>query len=259
MDYAFYIIVLLLLGLEWGVAKARNQPLDSHQLMTNILCTVLIVLAEPMTQKLYLSALELSVAHSFQIAMTWPWIIQGLLALLVLDFSVYILHRLQHTVPLLWWIHEPHHQATEMNLSVGFRQSFFSVLIIWLAVVPLLIIGISREVLVATLFIHRLYDALMHTNHPFGFGKLEWILVSPRIHRVHHGIDSKYVNKNFANVFIFIDRVFGTYQAANHEPISIGLAYKNGPILNPIRASIEPLMDLFKIRKVRRLFTFSNH
>jgi sterol desaturase/sphingolipid hydroxylase (fatty acid hydroxylase superfamily) len=244
--------------MECIISYVSRRQLDLIQVLSNLACSGLILLAQPITDQSYLLMLQWVMQHSVAAWETTPVFVQFVCAIVLLDLTVYCMHRLQHASPIIWWIHETHHQATQMNLSVGFRQNFFSFLYVWLAVVPLLFLGFDREVILATLFAHRLYDALMHTASPVGFGKLEWILVSPKLHRVHHGYEKKYVNKNFANVFIIFDRILGTYQAPEEKHIPIGLGQKKGPTLNPIWASVRPLIDLLKIRKLKQLFLFSN-
>lgn len=257
MDAYFYVIMATLIAIEYVYSKRMHQPLDLRQLAANIACSGIILAFQPMTEQSYMPALEWVAQHPFAFAQNFSYISQMLVGVIILDFTVYLIHRAQHLSPVLWWMHETHHQATDMNLSVGFRQSFFSFLIIWMAIVPLLLLGFPKDVIVLSLFIHRFYDMLMHTKTPIGFGVLEWIFVSPRLHRVHHGYEKQYINKNFANVFILFDRLLGTYQASSSQDIPIGLNKKKGPILNPVRASMEPFLTLFKIKKLSQLFLFS--
>lgn len=257
MDAYFYIIIAALTIIEYVYSKYMNYDIDLRQLVCNISCSVMILLFQPLTEQSYMPALEWVAQHPIVFSQSLPFIAQLMLGLLILDLTVYLLHRAQHNSPILWWMHETHHQATEMNLSVGFRQSLFSFLIIWLAIVPLLFLGFSQQVIILSLFMHRFYDMLMHTNKAIGFGLFEWVLVSPRLHRVHHGYEPQYINKNFANVFILFDRLFGTFQPAENQGNAIGLSNKKGPIYNPIRASMEPFKSLLKIRKLNQLFLFS--
>lgn len=257
MDAFFYVIMTAFIFIEWVYARRIGQAVDLRQMASNLACTGLIIGFQPLTEQSYMPSLEWAAQNPITFAQNFPFIAQLVLGLLILDFTVYLLHRAQHATPILWWMHETHHQATEMNLSVGFRQSFFSFFIIWLAIVPLLFLGFSQDVIILSLFIHRFYDMLMHTHKAVGFGMLEWIFVSPRLHRVHHGYESQYINKNFANVFIIFDRLLGTFQPSGAHNISIGLNNKKGPIYNPFWASMEPLKSLLKTRKFNQLFFFS--
>lgn len=256
MDGYFYAIMAALIFIEFVSSKRMNQVLDLRQLAANVACSVMILVFQPITEQSYMPALEWVMQHPLVYARDLSFIVQFVLGLIILDLTVYLLHRAQHLSPVLWWMHETHHQATEMNLSVGFRQSLFSFLIIWLAIVPLLFLGFSRDAIVLCLFIHRFYDTLMHTKKSIGFGVFEWVMVSPRLHREHHGYGDQSINKNFANVFIIFDRLFGTFQPASEQNVPIGLNNKKGPIYNPVRASIEPLKNLLKIRRLNQLFLF---
>lgn len=257
MDTYFYLIMACLIGFEFWHSKQTGEQMGLPQVATNMSCSLMIVLLEPLTDQSYLPILQWCLDHALWSQSGHSLLIQIPLALILLDFMAYWLHRIQHHVPMLWSVHETHHQATEMNLSVGFRQSVFTFLVAWVVIVPHLFVGLSSQAIVIALFIHRLYDALMHTRMPISFGVFEMVFVSPRLHHVHHGYEARYVNKNFANVFILFDRLFGTYHEPSQQCIKVGLTKNKGPILNPFWAMIEPLIDLLKRKTLRSWLTFS--
>ena len=145
-------------------------------------------------------------------------------AILLVDFSEYWNHRAGHRVRFLWANHVQHHSSQYMNFSTSLRtpiSSFSNLLFFpWLA-----IFGIQPWIVFAAFSVNAIYQLWVHTEI---IGKLpkpiEYVFVTPSHHRVHHGSDNEYIDKNFAGVFIFIDRIFGTFQAED-APVTYGLIH----------------------------------
>jgi len=145
------------------------------------------------------------------------------LALLVaIDFLFYWFHRAGHSINILWAAHSPHHTSEEMNLMVGLRasltQRIFSFIMYW----PLTILGFSPEMIYATTGIHLLLGFWHHTRLIGNLGWFEKFFNTPSHHRVHHGTNPQYLDKNFAELFIIWDRIFGTF-AQEKEPVCYGI------------------------------------
>ena len=141
-----------------------------------------------------------------------PWIVQLLVIMLVTDFAQYWLHRAFHQVPFLWGFHAVHHSAKSMDWIAGARMHFIEIIILRsVTATPALIIGFEESALQAYMLIVYIYSTFIHSNIGTSFGFLEKILVSPRFHHWHHGIDKEAVDVNFAIHFPFLDRLFGTY------------------------------------------------
>ena len=145
-------------------------------------------------------------------------------AILLVDFAEYWNHRAGHRVRFLWANHVQHHSSQYMNFSTSLRTpiSSFSNLFFfpWLA-----IFGIQPWIVFAAFSINAIYQLWVHTEI---IGKLpkpiEYVFVTPSHHRVHHGSDNEYIDKNFAGIFIFLDRIFGTFQAED-APVTYGLIH----------------------------------
>lgn len=129
-----------------------------------------------------------------------------------LDFMEYWFHRLSHQLPLMWTAHKVHHQSTVFNLSVGLRTSvlipFFN--IGFYALIPLL--DFDPADLLFFIFVQGAYQLFIHTEVIRKLGLLDLIFVTPSVHRVHHGINEEYLDKNFGKVFLIWDHLFGTYE-----------------------------------------------
>lgn len=154
----------------------------------------------------------------FQFEMSW-----ALLAGLIVadDFTFYWYHRAQHRMRLLWGSHAGHHSSEEFNYSVGLRQPWVQpfALLFWL---PLAYIGFNPVTILYVSGGNFVFQQLLHTKFIGKLGPLEWIFNTPSHHRVHHGSNPEYVDKNFGGILIIWDRCFGTFEP-EIAPVVYGL------------------------------------
>ena len=152
---------------------------------------------------------------SWQMPIAW-WTIG--LALLACDFTYYWEHRIAHEVRLLWTQHAVHHSSREMNIVVGVRfgpfESFASALFHF----PLIFMGFPPALVFFGIIIVLAYQTWIHTELIGKLGPLDGVLNTPANHRVHHGCDDKYIDKNYGGILIIWDRIFGTYQREEETP-----------------------------------------
>jgi hypothetical protein len=147
-----------------------------------------------------------------------------LLALLVVDFIYYWKHRTAHQVRLLWAFHSIHHSSKEYNLSTALRLPWFGEALDTLFYVPAVLIGFNPMVLFLGKIIVLLYQYGIHTESVGKLGRLDLVLNTPSNHRVHHGSNAIYLDKNHAGILMVWDHLFGTYQAEREDvPIVYGL------------------------------------
>ncbi len=136
------------------------------------------------------------------------------------DLMFYVVHRLGHEVRLFWCFHHAHHTSTEMRLSSAVRGSAFDfVYLPWFwAWIPLL--GVHPSLLLVVESFARMWGILTHVSpHLVGrLGPLEGVLVTPSVHRVHHGKNAAYLDRNYGETLLLWDRVFGTYVPETEEP-----------------------------------------
>jgi sterol desaturase/sphingolipid hydroxylase (fatty acid hydroxylase superfamily) len=168
---------------------------------------------------------------------------------LLVDLAYYWSHRLSHQINLLWAGHVVHHSSEEYNLAVALRQSSLHGLFTWVFYLPLALAGIPWEMYVTTYALNLVYQFWIHTR---AVGRLsapaEWILNTPSHHRVHHGVNPKYLDRNHAGVFIIWDRLFGTFQPEEEEPVyGITTPLRSW---NPLWANVHVFWDV--ARKVAR-------
>jgi sterol desaturase/sphingolipid hydroxylase (fatty acid hydroxylase superfamily) len=146
----------------------------------------------------------------------WGWVIGFLLN----DLAYYTDHRLAHRTGFFWAIHTTHHSSKEMNLLVANRGTILDgagLTSPFHFALPLL--GLSPAMFLACTFFANLWGIFNHTRLVRRMGSLEGVLATPANHRVHHGTQPKYLDKNYGQVLIIWDRMFGTWQREEEEPV----------------------------------------
>jgi alkylglycerol monooxygenase len=161
------------------------------------------------------------------------------------DFFYYWFHRYSHQINAMWAAHIVHHQSEEYNLSVALRQSWFQGLFSWVFYLPLAFLGFEPVMFITIYSFNTLYQFWIHTRTIGKMGILEWIFNTPSHHRVHHGSDKKYIDKNHAGSLIIWDRMFGTFQEEGEEPVyGITTPLKSW---NPVWANVHYMKDLWEL------------
>ena len=149
-----------------------------------------------------------------------------LVAMVGWDLIFYWEHRISHEVRFFWASHVNHHSSLEYNLSTALRQP-------WTAfhtpimVAPLALVGVRPDLIVVSGALNLLYQFWIHTEMVGRLGPLEWVLNTPSHHRVHHGSNPRYLDRNYGGVLIVWDRLFGTFQAED-EAVVYGLTKNIG-------------------------------
>jgi len=135
------------------------------------------------------------------------------IAFLALDFAGYWTHRIAHEYNFFWNNHIVHHSSEEYNLACALRQSISVFVRIYaVLLLPAALLGVSPKVIAIVAPLHLFAQFWYHTRHINKMGFLEKIIVTPSHHRVHHAINPQYLDKNYGQIFIFWDKLFGTYQ-----------------------------------------------
>ncbi|MBL7946265.1 MAG: sterol desaturase family protein [Flavobacteriales bacterium] len=216
--YAFItplVIVLLLLEIVYSTV-ARKGVYDFQDTITNL------------GTGIGNQCINLAVAFFVYTWYGWlyqfaPWYIPttwySMLGLLIIsDFVFYWFHRTGHRVNIFWAAHMPHHSSEEMNLSVGLRASFTQRLFQFLFFDWILVlIGFSPEQVYAVAAVHLLLAYWHHTRLIKRMGWFERIFVAPAHHRVHHGVNPQYIDKNYSEFLIIWDKLFGSFEDEDEE------------------------------------------
>jgi sterol desaturase/sphingolipid hydroxylase (fatty acid hydroxylase superfamily) len=157
------------------------------------------------------------------------WLVY-VIAFLALDFAGYWTHRLAHTINFFWNNHVVHHSSEDFNLACALRQSISVFVRIYaVLLIPAALLGVPEKVIAVVGPLHLFAQFWYHTRHINRMGFLEYIIVTPAHHRVHHAINPEYLDKNYGQIFIFWDRMFGTFQ---EEQASIPAVYG---VTRPVR------------------------
>jgi alkylglycerol monooxygenase len=210
--FAFFML------LEYYISKIKNRKV--HQINESV-ANLNVGIAERIT--------DLLTTGTFFFVFTWlntnfsifsiessatTWI----LLFLVTDLLWYWYHRFGHTVNLFWATHIVHHQSDDFNYTVAARITVFQAIARGLFWCVLPIIGFKAEMITVLLLIHGTYPFFTHTQLVGKLGWLEYIIVTPSHHRVHHSSNPEYLDKNYGDMLIVWDKIFGTYVEETTEP-----------------------------------------
>ena len=180
----------------------------------------------------------------YHITATW---LTYIIAFLCIDFAGYWVHRWSHHINVFWNLHIIHHSSEEFNLACALRQSIsmfvnpFTFLLI-----PAALLGVPNEVIATVGPLHLFAQFWYHTQHINKMGLLENIIVTPSHHRVHHAINKEYLDKNLGQIFIFWDKLFGTYQQELKEAPPVYGITRPVRTWNPIKINFQHLWLMTK-------------
>ncbi|NNE66849.1 MAG: sterol desaturase family protein [Pyrinomonadaceae bacterium] len=203
------------------ILRSGRDEYDSKDAWTNILIGLISAIFGTLlalaTSIVYITIYELS---PFKMPMNsvWPWLI----LIIADDLLYYWFHRISHESRLFWNFHVVHHSSYRYNLSVAVRQSWFSGVLHWIFYLPAAFVGFPFWAFALVHGFNLIYQFWIHTELVDRLGPLEWILNTPSHHRVHHGINPQYLDKNYAGIFIVWDRMFGTFEPED-EPVEYGI------------------------------------
>lgn len=221
MDYIALAIPLffLLMGLELAWSAWTNRKVYRfNDFVSNMGCGIGSQIVGAFTKAaifaVYLWAYEhLRLFTLENSALTW------VATFLLVDLAYYWFHRLSHQVNFLWAAHIVHHQSEEYNLSVALRQSWWQGLLSFWFYLPIAVLGVHPITILTVGAFVTLYQFWIHTKAIDRMGPFEWLFNTPSHHRVHHGSDPKYIDRNHAGTLIVWDMLFGTFQREEEEPV----------------------------------------
>lgn len=184
-----------------------------------------------------------------------PWRIEigwgSLIAVIILaDFIHYWSHRWEHEIRAMWTWHSVHHSSPVYNFSTSFRVVFFRALPDMFYYLPLVVLGFHPLLVVAALSLVGIYQIWLHNDLIGKLGPIGWVFCTPSHHRVHHGSDEKYLDKNYGGILIIWDRLFGTFQPEEETP-TYGLT-KPIESVNPVVVHFHEVRALWRdLRRAR--------
>lgn len=212
-------VFALLIAVE-AFFTARQEPrrYDRRDTWTNIALGVGSVvfgaLFALISGLIYHAAYEIA-PYKMPMDVWWTWT----LLLLIDDFAYYWFHRISHEVRFFWNFHVVHHSSNQYNLSVAVRQSWFSGIAHWMFYVPAALIGFPLWAFVTMHGLNLIYQFWIHTEYIVKLPAfIEYVFNTPSHHRVHHGVNDDYLDRNYAGIFIVWDRLFGTFVEEGEQP-----------------------------------------
>jgi len=213
-------VFFLLIAVEWIAARILEP--DAYRFSDSVAdlgCGILDQVVDVFTKTLVFAGYLLLYDRfrMFSIPETSPWTWAA--CFVGVDFLYYWFHRFGHEVNAGWAAHVVHHQSEEYNLTVALRQGAFQQLFSWAFYLPLALLGFPPLVFLTSSALNTLYQFWIHTRLVGRLGPLEWVMNTPSHHRVHHGRNPKYIDRNHAGVFIVWDRLFGTFKEEEEEPV----------------------------------------
>ena len=236
-------LVLIMVEISYGAWKndLKHSYMDTisslssgfTNLMVDILGLGIIIFSYPFFyERLKVIELEESIFLYF-------------IAFVCVDFASYCHHRLKHSINIFWNMHVIHHSSEEFNLACALRQSITNNLGIGiLFLVPAALLGVPPKMISILGPLHLFGQFWYHTRHIGKLGWLEYILVTPSQHRVHHAINKEYIDKNLAAIFCIWDRAFGTFQEELDDVPCVYGTLKPVRTWNPILINFQHLWFL---------------
>ncbi|MFL3027140.1 MAG: sterol desaturase family protein [Candidatus Neomarinimicrobiota bacterium] len=180
----------------------------------------------------------------FHIENTW---IAVIIAFLVQDFTGYCTHRLKHRVNILWNRHVIHHSSEDFNLACALRQSISNAInFSTIFMIPAALLGVPVKIFIILGPIHFFFQFWYHTQLIGKMGVFEYFLVTPSHHRVHHAINPEYIDKNYGQILIIWDKLFGTFQAETENVKPVYGTLKPVRTWNPVVINFKHFWQLLK-------------
>ncbi len=233
-----FFILLILLEIGWGWYTRNNtyRISDSvNSLMLGVLSTSTKLVLLDIGGRIFSLVEQGTDIWRWNSSSVWAWI--G--GILLYDFCYYWFHRISHEKQLFWASHVVHHQSEEYNLSTALRQTSSSFLLSWVFYLPCFFLGMPSSMFVTIASAHLIYQFWIHTRFIPKLGPFEWLFISPSNHRVHHGQNPEYIDKNHGGLLIIWDRIFGTFK---EEDDSLPAVYGVRTVLhswNPLWANLQ--------------------
>lgn len=240
---AFLLLVLFEKWYGWRKYKDTTRNMD---MISSLTSGVTNVTKDVLGLSISILAYGWLVTHLTVYPVKTSWLTY-VIAFIAIDFAGYWVHRWSHHINVFWNLHIIHHSSEDYNLACALRQSIsmfvnpFNFLLL-----PAALLGVPVEVIATVGPLHLFAQFWYHTQHINKMGVLEHIIVTPSHHRVHHAINKEYIDKNLSQIFIFWDKIFGTYQKELPEAPPVYGITRPVRTWNPIKINFQHLWLLMK-------------
>ncbi|MEY4135561.1 MAG: hypothetical protein RL386_1911 [Bacteroidota bacterium] len=243
---AMPVFFVLVLFEKWYGWRKGQDTVVAMDMISSLMSGVTNVTKDVLGLSVSILSYRWLVGH-FAVTQVQNTFIVYLICFLALDFAGYWTHRIKHRVNVFWNAHIVHHSSEEFNLACALRQSisvFVEVFTFFL--LPAAIFGVPVEVVAIVAPLHLFMQFWYHTRHIGKMGWLEHIIVTPSHHRVHHAINPEYIDKNYSQILIIWDKLFGTFQEEKADVPPVYGITRPTSTWNPIRINFQHLALLIK-------------
>ena len=253
MNYAALAVPVFLIATLAEAWLSRRQGRDNYAFgtaLSDLACGSVFLATELLLKLVTLAAYAWIFTHwrliDFAEGSWVPWV----LGVVGVDLLFYWWHRVSHVVNVLWAVHGVHHQSEDYNLAVALRQPIFEPITWFLFYAPLAFLGVSPVIYILAYALNRFYQFWIHTELVGKTGPFEWILNTPSHHRVHHGVQDKYLDRNYGAILIIWDRLFGSFQPEEEHPhYGTTVPLRS---YNPVWANFVHLQRCWRLAKLAR-------
>ncbi len=230
------LMAVIFVPIELALPKNKDQSKFHEEWRTDLVYFVIshlfIQFFGAITQKpatLLFGRMGLTALHEW--VQSLPYVVELLFAFLIADLFQYWTHRFFHSHAYLWRFHSVHHSTVNMDWLAGSRTHFVDIFVTRsMAFIPLYVFGFSAITFNTYIAFMAIHAVLIHANTRINFGVLKYIIATPQYHHWHHCEDPEHYGKNFATIFPFLDKLFGTYYLPGKEwPAGTGLHEANFP------------------------------
>lgn len=240
-----FFMLLMLLEMGYG-ALVKRQKYKLMDTLSSLSSGLTNVIKDSLGLGVVLISYPFLLKHLAVTSIEATWLL-WMVAFVVLDFAGYWNHRLSHRINIFWNQHVIHHSSEEFNLACALRQSISNVFGYFpILLLPAAVVGVPEQVIAILAPIHLFGQFWYHTQHIGKLGWLEYVIVTPSQHRVHHAINQEYIDKNLGQILCVWDRMFGTFQEElDAVPPQYGVL-KPVATWNPIRINFQHFWRLLQ-------------
>lgn len=236
---------LVLIEAIYGAYRGK-QTLNSLDTISSLSSGLTNVIKDSLGLVLIIISYPFLLRHLalFEIEATW---LLYVVAFVAVDFAGYWAHRLNHSINYFWNHHVIHHSSEEFNLACALRQTISNIVGVYaIFLLPAAVLGVPQEVINLIAPIHLFLQFWYHTRHLPKLGFLEYVIITPSQHRVHHAINPEYLDKNLGQIFTWWDRLFGTFQEELDDVEPVYGITRPARTWNPIKINFQHLWLLMR-------------
>jgi sterol desaturase/sphingolipid hydroxylase (fatty acid hydroxylase superfamily) len=217
--FLLFVLALIIVEGTWIYLK-RREKFNLKENLGNTGILMGYVVSKSLTVGYQLAVLGFVSQFAFFHLPLNGWVFA--LTFVAADFCYYWFHRISHEIKIFWAFHLIHHSSKWMNFTTAYRLNWFSALITPYFFIPIVLLGLPPLYVAISFSVNLIFQLFLHTEAVGKIPFVEGIIDTPSAHRVHHGSNAVYIDKNYGGVFMIWDRMFGTYQAET-EPVEYGI------------------------------------